>query len=298
MTLGHRLAALLLALPLLSAQADTGKLRLTGGVSSIDGAAGGGLGPWALIGTQASEGEWGGSAFLTGARTQDYGLTVAGAALAWNDRLELSLARQRFDTQHNLAPLGLDGLKLEQDIVGLKWRVAGDAVLDADSAMPQIAVGLLARRTRAGALEPTLTGALGARRSATEPYVSATKLWLGQGLLTNLTLRLTRANQDGLLGFGGAQDSRWHLMPEASVALLLAPSLAVGVEARMKPQALKHSALGDGALAEDDWFDAFIAWAPHKQVSLTAAWVDLGRIAPAVNSRRQTGAYLSLQLSF
>ena len=34
------------------AQADTGKLLLTGGVSSIDGAAGGGLAPWAVIGSQ------------------------------------------------------------------------------------------------------------------------------------------------------------------------------------------------------------------------------------------------------
>ena len=39
------------------AQADTGKLLLTGGVSSIDGAAGGGLTPWAVIGTNATEGD-------------------------------------------------------------------------------------------------------------------------------------------------------------------------------------------------------------------------------------------------
>ena len=36
------------------AQADTGKLLLTGGVSSIDGAAGGGLTPWAVIGSNAT----------------------------------------------------------------------------------------------------------------------------------------------------------------------------------------------------------------------------------------------------
>ncbi len=40
------------------ALADTGKLLLTGGVSSIDGAAGGGLTPWATIGTNATEGRW------------------------------------------------------------------------------------------------------------------------------------------------------------------------------------------------------------------------------------------------
>jgi len=38
------------------AQADTGKLLLTGGVSSITGSAGGGLTPWAVIGSNATEG--------------------------------------------------------------------------------------------------------------------------------------------------------------------------------------------------------------------------------------------------
>ena len=47
------------------AQADTGKLLLTGGVSSIDGAAGGGLTPWAVIGSNATEGEKGASAYLS-----------------------------------------------------------------------------------------------------------------------------------------------------------------------------------------------------------------------------------------
>ena len=58
----HATSALALALAGLTcglAQADTGKLRLTGGVSSIDGAAGGGLTPWAVIGTNATEGEIG-----------------------------------------------------------------------------------------------------------------------------------------------------------------------------------------------------------------------------------------------
>jgi hypothetical protein len=33
-------------------------------------------------------------------------------------------------------------------------------------------------------------------------------------------------------------------------------------------------------------------------VSVTAAWVDLGAIAPAVQPRRQRGAYLSVQAAF
>ena len=280
------------------ALAGNGKLLLTGGVRSIDGAAGGGLTPWAVTGSYATTGEVGGTAFATRVRTQDYALTTQGAALAWNDRLELSFARQRFDTGNNLAPLGLPGLKLQQDIAGLKLRLAGDAVLDADTWMPQLAVGLLHKSSDAGALAPTLHGPLGAREADTELYLSATKLFLAPRILANLTLRATRANQGGLLGHGGARSDRRELLPELSLAWLVNRRLAVGVEARAKPDHLADSVLGADALAEDDWFDAFVAYAPNKHLSITAAWVDLGRIAPAVQPRRQTGAYLSAQVAF
>lgn len=289
------LAAALACAPAL-ALAD-GKLLLTGGVSSIDGAAGGGLTPWALTGSYATTGEVGATAFVTRVRTGDYGLTAYGAALSAWDRVELSLARQDFDAGDNLAPLGLPGLHLKQDILGLKLRVAGDAILDSDTLMPQLAVGLEHKRTHAGDLGPTLYGPLGARASGTDAYVSATKLFLAQGLLVNLTLRATRANQNGLLGFGGAQAGGRRLQPELSLAKLLRRDLAVGVEFRAKPDNLNASVLGAGALKEDDWKDVFVAWAPSKHASLTAAWVDLGRIAPAVQPRRQRGAYLSLQLA-
>ena len=81
-----------------AAQADTGKLLLTGGVSTVEGAAGGGLTPWAVIGSNASAGETGFSAFASRANTQDYGLTVVGAAVGIHDRYELSLAKQDFNT--------------------------------------------------------------------------------------------------------------------------------------------------------------------------------------------------------
>ncbi|MBP6902379.1 MAG: DUF3034 family protein [Burkholderiaceae bacterium] len=282
-----------LALP---AQAEIGKLPLTGGVSSIDGAAGGGLTPWAMAGTQATAGQWGLSAFATALSTQGHRLQAGGLALGWNERLEISLAQQRFDTGDTGAALGLPGLVLSQHIVGAKWQIAGDAILDSDRWMPAVAVGLLAKRLDAGGLAPTLA-VLGARRSGTDLYVSATKLLLEPGLLLNATLRATRANQGGLLGFGSAARHRHTLQPEFSAAWLLRRNLALGAEYRFKPDHLNPSALGAG-LAEDDWADVFIAWAPHAQLSLTAAWVDLGRIVPAVDARRQRGAYLSLQAAF
>jgi hypothetical protein len=289
-------AACLVALG--AAQAAGGKLLLTGGVSSIDGAAGGGLTPWAVTGSYATQGEWGATACATTVKTGDYGLKAYGAAFAFSDRLEFSLARQDFDSQNNLAALGLGGLHLKQDIVGAKLRLAGDAVLDSDSWMPQLAVGLLHKRADAGALAPTLTGALGAKLRGTEFYLSATKLYLARGVLVNLTLRSTDANQGGLLGFGGAQGDGAAVMAELSLAYLVSRQLAVGVEARSKPDNLNRSALGAGALKEDDWSDAFVAWAPNKTVSITAAWVDLGRIVPALQPKRQTGAYLSAQIAF
>lgn len=297
---GQRAALSCVALMLCvgAAQAERGKLLLTGGVSTIDGAAGGGLTPWAVTGSYATDGQIGATAFVTGAKTRDYALATAGVAVGFGERLELSLARQDFDTRDNLAPLGLAGLHLKQDIVGLKLRVAGDAVLDSDRLMPQIAVGVLRKRTDAGALGPVLFGPLGAKDSGTDVYVSATKLFLAQGLLVNATLRATQANQNGLLGFGGAQGEGTRLQPELSVAKLLSSRLAIGAEYRAKPDNLNRSVLGTGALREDDWWDLFVAWAPNKHLSLTAAYVDLGKIAPAVQPRRQTGGYLSAQFAF
>ena len=272
------------------------KLLLTSGVSSIDGAAGGGLTPWAVIGSYASSGGIGASAFVTRLSVPDYRLTVAGALLAWDNRVEISIARQDFDTGDSIAPLGFPGLNLRQDIVGLKWRVAGDAVLDSDRWMPQIALGVEHHRLDAGAFEPVLRS-LGARLTDNEVYLSATKLLLAQSVLINGTLRATRANQNGLLGFGSVKDNRRRLLPEVSVALLLRRDLAVGMEYRTKPDHLNGVAFGNG-LREDDWKDVFVAWAPSKHLSLTLAWVDLGVVVPALTPKRQSGAYISAQVAF
>ena len=287
---------LMLALLQATACADSGKLLLTGGVSSIDGAAGGGLTPWAVTGSYATSGQFGATAFATRVKTQDYALNVHGAAASYGDRVELSLARQDFDTGPTGPALGAPGLRLKQDIVGLKLRVFGEAVLDSDTLLPQVALGLEIKNTHAGALAATLSS-LGARTRGTDAYLSATKLFLAQGVLVNATLRATKANQNGLLGFGSAADSRYAWLPEVSLAWLLNRRVAIGAEVRAKPDKLNPSALGAG-LQEDDWRDVFIAWAPNKNISLTLAYVELGRIVPAVVARRQHGAYLSAQLAF
>lgn len=263
----------------------SGKLLLTGGVTQIEGAAGGGLTPWALIGGYGSRDQIGANAFATRVDTGDYALSSEGALIGFHDRLELSYARQRFDTRAIGATLGLGrGYTLEQVIYGAKWRLAGDAVLDQDRWLPQIALGVQYKQNRRG----DLVRALGADdASGYDLYLAATKLYLDYSLLLNATLRYTRANQTGLLGFGAAgQDGSLAL--EGSAAWLLTRKLALGAEFRSKPDQL--------AIAREDlWWDLFLAWAPNHHLSITLAYVDLGNIVIADDQR---GAYLSVQVGF
>ncbi|MFG5406898.1 DUF3034 family protein [Piscinibacter sakaiensis] len=265
-------------------------------MGSIEGSAGGGIVPWALIGTYANGTGLGVSSHLSRVHTRDYGLTAYGAAIGYGDRAELSIGRQVFDTGGTGAALGVPGAQLKQNILGLKLRVAGEAILDSDRWVPQTSIGLQIKELDAGGLAGTLQ-ALGARRSGIDAYVSASKLFLAQGLLVNGTLRATRANQGGLLGFGATGQRRYRLVPEIAVAWLLRPDLAIGFEYRDKPDNLNPGPLGNG-LREDAWKDVFVAWAPNKNFSLTAAYVDLGVIVPAVVPRRQTGGYVSAQVSY
>lgn len=289
--------------------AATGKLLLTGGVSSIEGAAGGGITPWAVIGSNGTDDQVGASAYVTRAVVDDYALSGFGAAVGFKDRFEVSLARQDFDAGASLAlngiaPFGIKpGQHIKMDILGLKARIAGDAVLDSDTLMPQIAVGLQYKSVHPGSLDPVLNF-LGTKQTGTDFYVSATKLFLAKGLLVNGTLRATKANQNGLLGFGAASPGKnsYSLQPEFSVAYLISKNIAVGAEYRFKPNNLealgRAAGLGD-ALREDDWKDIFIAWAPSKNLSFTLAYVDLGRIVPGITqNKKQTGIYLSTQIAF
>jgi hypothetical protein len=270
---------------------DMGKLTATGGVSQLEGAGGGGLTPWALITGYGTRDSWGANAHYTGVRTQDYTLDSYGVAVGVADRVEVSLARQSF--KGHLAPL--DHLRIEQDIVGIKVKLIGDAVYDQDLPLPQISVGLQHKRNKGigglGALGVTNVTQLGARDdSGTDYYIAATKLYLDSSLLLNGTVRATKANQMGLLGFGGDKGNSYEAMFEASAAYLFDRRFVAGVEYRMKPRNL-------GVDNEKDYYDVFAAWFPSKHVSVTAAYAVLGDIT-VFNPKRQRGAYLSVQTGF
>jgi len=263
-----------------------GKLLLTGGVSQLEGSAGGGLTPWAVIGGYGTADEIGANAFYTRVNTGSYHLDDAGVMVGFYNRVELSFAQQRFNTEQVGGLLGLgDGFTFKQNVIGLKVRVAGDLVVDSDSLMPQISVGVQHKKNnQAGVL-----AFIGAKDdSGTDFYLTATKLFLADGLLLNGTVRFTKANQIGILGFGGDKNDSYKPQLELSAAYLLSPQWAVGAEYRMKPNNL-------GIAKEDDWFDVFVAYAPNKHVSFTVAYADLGNVVIKDNQR---GVYASVQVGF
>ncbi len=264
----------------------SGKLLLTGGVSNVEGAGGGGLATWATTTGYGARDGVGGNVHATAVHLPDYDLRSYGAAVGLFDRLELSYARQDFDTGATGAALGLGkGFTFRQDVVGAKLVVAGDAIYDQDHLLPQIAVGAQYRRNH----EDGVVAAVGGSdNEGVDYYVAATKLILDKSLLLNATLRFTKANQFGLLGFGGAGHDGHTAQVEGSIAWLASPKLAFGAEYRTKPDNLAFA-------REQDAFDVFAAYAVSKHLSITAAYVDLGDIATV---RNQRGPYLSLQAGF
>jgi hypothetical protein len=268
---------------------DMGKLMATAGVVQVEGAGGGGLVPWATITGYGSRDSYGANVHYTYVGTQDYKLASYGVAVGIADRVELSVAKQRFTGSQ--APL--NNLRIDQDIYGVKVKLAGDIVYDQDTWMPQIAAGVMVKRNNGigGLGAVTNVKDLGAKSdSGIDYYLAATKLFLDQSLLVNATVRATKANQMGILGFGGDKGDRYQAMLESSVAYLLNRQWVIGAEYRMKPRNL-------GADNEKDYYDAFVAWFPSKNLSLTLAYVSLGDIT-IYNPKRQNGVYLSVQAGF
>lgn len=271
---------------------DSGKLPLTAGFTDVDGAGGAGLVPWALITGYGTADSWGANAHLTEVPLRDFHLLSYGVAVGALDRVEASLTHDKF----KVTGTALDGITVEQQIVGLKVRLSGDALYDQDSWAPQTAAGVEFKRNTglshaAGLVSPRQLGA--AADSGAEFYLNATKVFLAQSVLLDLTLRYTRANEFGLLGFGGDRKRGRTLEPEATIAYLVTRTVAIGTEYRGRPHNLK---VDDERAA----WDAFVAWTVSRHFSVVAGFVSLGSILAPVTgeSRSQNGAYLSLQAGF
>lgn len=272
---GILLGCSLALIPFLTAHAGEGKLQETAGVTQIEGSAGGGLVPWAVLSGYDSRDEISVSAFSTRVSVDDFRLYAFGAAVSLFDRVELSAARQTFDL--------LDTpFEINQNILGVKARLYGDVVY---SQWPQLSLGIQYKEL----LDTALAEAVGAEDSdnGTDIYLAASKAHLGAffgyNLFWDLTLRGTKANQFGLLGYGGGNNNSYEIMAEGSLAVLLGRTVALGLEYRQKPDNLP-------GLEEEDAMDVFVAYIPNKHFNLTAAWVDLGTIA---GSDPQSGPYIS-----
>ena len=260
------------------------KLLLTNAVSAVDGASGGGISNWATIaGRQETRGV-GVQAHVTAVLLPDFFYQSHGVALGIADRIELSYARQNFDTQDVGAALGIgQGYMLNQDVFGAKVRLFGDVVYG-NTMVPQVAVGAQYKRSLDGAV----ASAVGAAHDeGVDVTLSATKLLLSHSVLVNTTARLTKANQNGLLGFGSVLDDSYAVQFEGAVAYQFSRRFVLGTEFRTKPDNL--------GLGEGDWFDVFAAYAPSDNLTVTAAYADLGSIATFTGQR---GAFLQAQIAF
>lgn len=273
----------LLAAPVLAA--GTGQL-VTGGATMFEGAAGGGISPWAVLNGYATREQIAATGGFTRLDTGDYRLGVAGASVNLWNRVELSYARQELDLVTLGPALGLPGATLEQDVFGAKVRLFGDVVY---TASPQVSLGIQYKKNR----EFGIPAAVGAKDDqGVDVYVSAAKLFLGgaggYNLFLNGTVRYTEANETGLLGFGGPEGSDYSVHLEAAAGILFSRRFVVGAEYRQKSGTLE-------GLPEDDWFDIFVGYFPNRHVSIVAAYVDLGEVATLAD---QTGWYLAIEGSF
>ncbi|MDI1309951.1 MAG: DUF3034 family protein [Methylotenera sp.] len=262
------------------------RLLATGGVTQIEGSAGGGLTPWALISGYGTDSQIGASAFYTELRTNGgFDLSSGGVSIGLYNRVEVSLSQQKFGLS-NTVPR--ESIRL--DTLGVKVRVLGDAVYDQDNWVPQIAAGIHIKHNEDFSFVPKLLGAK--KSSSVDVYVTATKLYLaaikGRNVLLNATLLATEANQFGILGFGGDKHDGYRLEPAVSVALMLTDNVLLGTEYRAKPNNLN-------IYKEEDAKDLFVTWFPVRNFSVTAAYVDLGNIADKNNQRAW---YLSGQISY
>jgi len=281
--------------------AETGnKLLTSGGITSFEGSAGGGITPWALIGGYGSREEIQGTAALQLLDTGEYQLKTIGAAIGIYDRVELSVQRQTLSVSSgvvsnvfNLLTQGqivtAPSTDINQDIFGIKTKLWGDAIFSTSSWQPQVAFGLQYKKNRdfdnslvisdnsVPLPKQGVPKILGAKKdSGTDIYLSATKYWLGaasgNNILLNVTARWTKANTFGLLGFSSEQEQNYQLEWEGSLVLAPSHSVALGYEWRTQSDRL-------GGLAKEKTVtDIFIAYFPNKAWSITAAYVDLGNL--------------------
>lgn len=231
---------------------NDGKVLLTGGVFTVDGAGGGGAVPWATISGYETRDGINGSAAFTYVNLPALQVSFYGVNVGFYDRLELSYVTARLSLNlpnlqtvalavNALSPgslgVGTDpwNSTLKMDTYGAKLRLFGDAVYTSDSWIPQVSLGFLYKDNKSEELVHTL----GANKNKDyEIYLAATKVLFPISTLVNFTARYTSANEDGLTGFGECSgpgsdldcSNKREVRMEVSIAHLVAKNTAIGGE--------------------------------------------------------------------
>ena len=257
-------------------------------VTEVEGAAGGGIVPWALLSSGMP------TVSATWVDTGDYTLSSLALQASFANRVELSYARMNFDTR--TAANGAIG-QIDIDVLSAKVKL-----MDMNGTMPAVAFGIQYKNTNGNQNFDNLLNNIGADDSDTDFYVAATSLIpIGdKKLLLNGTIRATRANQIGILGFKSKWEDDYEAQFETSIGMFLNEQTVIGVEYRMKPDNIN-------GLKEQDWGDLFFAYFPSKNLSLTAAAAFLGDVVSEANvnggvqplaGSDQRGLYLQIQANF
>jgi hypothetical protein len=254
-------------------------------VTTIDGQGGGGLVPWALLASSPS-------VSITGLNTQNLGINSIAVNGGIANRVELSYAHTTVDvvplTTANLASIDNYGFKV-------KLNDMGD--------LPQFSIGVVNKQASGSLLDSTVVPAVKNSKSGTDVYIAATKVVniAGTNVLLNGVIRASKANQLGALGFGGGNaagaKTGYSYKPEVSAEVFASDNVLIGAEYRAEPA--NGVTATDGVLHQNAAYDLNIVYIASKNLALTAAYVNLGQVAPAIaGSNRQAGMYLQAQVTF
>ena len=262
-------------------------------VTNVDGQAGGGLVPWALLSS-------GPTVAISHLSTQNVGVNIMAANTSIANMVEVSYAHTMLD----VAGSGLGNVNNTGAVDNLGMKVK---LNDMGDSMPQFALGLVYKNATGNVIGNVLNGGaplkLGVDTSSTDVYGVASKIVNigGKNVLLNGVLRATKANQMGLLGFGGGtvagSKTGYTVEPEVSFEIFAADNVVLGAEYRAQPS--NGVVATDGALHQNAAYDLHIVYVANKNFTLTAAYANLGQVAPALNgSNSQNGMYVQAQVNF
>jgi hypothetical protein len=258
-------------------------------ITNIDGQAGGGLVPWALLSS-------GPTVAITHLGTQNLGVDSLAINTSFANRVEVSYARNMLDVVGSA--LGNVNNHANVDNIGLKVKLN-----DMGDAMPQFAIGVVNKRASGTLVNNVVaTPGSGISTSGTDVYGAASKIVNigGKTVLLNGVLRASKANQLGFLGFGGGNavgaKTGYSVKPELSAEVFAAENVIFGVEYRAQPS---NGATGNGVLYQNSAYDIHMVYVANKNFTLTAAYTSLGQVAPAVNGgNKQNGMLVQGQVNF